>query len=106
MHLPSAGPAPLHFTHLNAQSICLVDTVQPGAEVTFICKVTASIKDTDAKHNHMAISENAVLFFPFISALVIAVTSLGPDLGTEICVLAWLSVGSTHAPHSHKTGLF
>lgn len=87
--LPSVGLAPQHFTHLSAHSIRPLETIHPEAAVTFICKVTASIKDTDAKHSHMAISETAVLlFFLFISALVIAVTSLGSDSGSEISVLA------------------
>lgn len=66
-------------------SIHLPENIKPEAELAFICKVSASIKDTDDKYSHMAISETAVLLFLlFISAVVIAVTSLGPDSRSEI----------------------
>lgn len=70
-------------------NICLAKNIKPEAAVPSICKVTASIKGTADKHSHIAISETAVLFLLlFISAVVIAVPSLGPVSGSQISVLA------------------
>ena len=87
-------------------NICLPQNIEPEAEVTFISIVTASIKDTDDKYSHMAISETAVLLSAlFISAVVIAVTSLGPDCGGEIRGVASSLWVQPLASHSHKTDL-
>lgn len=70
-------------------STCLAKKTEPKAAVPSICKVTASIKGTADKQSHIAISENAVLFLLlFISAVVIAVPSLGPVSGSQISALA------------------
>lgn len=67
------------------------------AVVPFIRKVSVGIKGTADKHSHIAIWETAVLFLLlFISAVVIAVASLGPVSGSQISVLAgslWVQPG-------------
>lgn len=74
--------------------------------MTFICKVTASIKDTDDKYSHTAISETAVLLYLlFISAVVIAVASLGPVSGSEISGFAG-SLWVQPRPHSLTKGAY
>lgn len=92
IHFPSClGLARFPYTLLilMSYSTCLAKNTEPKAAVPSICKVTASIKGTADKQSHIAISENAVLFLLlFISAVVIAVPSLGPVSGSQINVLA------------------